>query len=279
MTRVGVACRLAVMAAAFLALWPVLIAARRVGSRAAGRMPVRFHRLFLRLFGVRVSVSGRPPEAGLPTLVLANHVSWLDIPVFGASAPLSFVAKREIAGWPVLGFLARLQGSIFLDRERKAGTAEANVAVAARLRRGDTVLLFPEGTTGDGIRLLPFRSSLVGAARAALAGAGLDSIALQPLAIAYRRRNGLPLSRREMPAVAWYGDMELGPHLADFVRGGPYDVVVSWGEPVRFDVASDRKRATAALERAVRDLVRACEARPHAAGREAGPVLMTRMAL
>lgn len=104
--------------------------------------------------------------------MLSNHVSWLDIIVLGSLRPLSFVAKSEIAGWPVVGTLARLQRTVFIDRARRADTAAVNAAVARRLAGGDLIVLFAEGTTGDGTRLLPFRSSLVGAARAALAGRG-----------------------------------------------------------------------------------------------------------
>ncbi|WP_204335918.1 hypothetical protein, partial [Klebsiella pneumoniae] len=89
-----------------------------------------------------------------------------------------------------------------------------NETVAARLAAGDLIVLFAEGTTGDGNRVLPFRSSLVGAARAALQaeGARVDRIRLQPLAVTYPRRNGLTVVRGERPEIAWYGDMELAPH-------------------------------------------------------------------
>ena len=82
----------------------------------------------------------------------------------------------------------------------------------------------------------------------------MERIHLQPLAIAYRRRNGLPVTRRELPAIAWYGDMDLVPHLAQFVRGGPIDVEAIWGEPMAF--AGDRKRATATAEAEVRRAIR-----------------------
>jgi 1-acyl-sn-glycerol-3-phosphate acyltransferase len=245
------ALRLLALGLFLLALLPVQLAGLRLGWRLAGILPVLFHRFLLWLFGVRVTVRGTPP-GDAPTLVLANHVSWLDIPVVGSLRPLSFVAKAEVNGWPGIGFLARLQRSVFVDRARKVATAEVNAAVAHRLARGEVIVLFPEGTTGDGNRLLPFRSSLVGAARAALADPGQEHIVLQPLAIAYIRRSGLPVTRRERPAIAWYGDMELAPHLGLFLREGPLDAVVTWGEPIRFDAASDRKRATAAAEAAVR---------------------------
>ncbi|TDR87162.1 lysophospholipid acyltransferase family protein [Enterovirga rhinocerotis] len=250
--RPGLWLRLAMLALVLAALVPVQIVAARRHHRLAGRLPVVFHRILLRLLGIRVHVEGTPPSGAVPTLILSNHVSWLDIPVLASLAPLSFIAKSEIAAWPVIGALARLQRCVFIDRARKVATAEVNAVVAHRLAEGDAIVLFPEGTTGDGIRLLPFRSSLVGAARAALTEPSLAAIALQPVAIAYRRREGLPITRREMPQIAWYGDMDLAPHLAAFLRGGVVDVTVAWGEPIPFHAATDRKRATAAAAAAVR---------------------------
>jgi 1-acyl-sn-glycerol-3-phosphate acyltransferase len=263
MTRAGILARVLVLVLAFLCLLPVQALASWAGWRLAGILPTLFHRLILALFGIRVHVQGLPPQAGRPTLVLANHVSWLDIPAVASTVPLSFIAKSEIADWPVFGFLARLQRSVFLDRARKSATAEVNDVVAERLARGEAIVLFPEGTTGDGNRLLPFRSSLVGAARAALVGQGgageharVEAIHLQPLALAYTRRNGMPVTRRERPGIAWYGDMDLLPHLAAFFREGPIDVVLTWGEPLVFDARTNRKHATAAVEAAIRAAIR-----------------------
>ena len=263
MSRFGVALRLLGLVLFFVLIVGPQALSLRFGWPLAERLPVAFHRLFLRLFGVRVVERGRPPGA-MPTLVLSNHVSWLDIPVIGSRRPLSFIAKSEIEGWPVIGLFAKLQRSVFIDRARRKATAEVNQAVAHRLMRGEAIVLFAEGTTGDGTRLLPFRSSLVGAARAALTEPGLERIHLQPLAVSYVRRNGLPVTRRERPEIAWYGDMELAPHLGLFLKGGPLDAVVTWGEPIAFDPASDRKTATAEAEAAVRALIQAPPAAPEA---------------
>ncbi|MER2266568.1 lysophospholipid acyltransferase family protein [Methylobacterium oxalidis] len=253
------ALRLAACALAFAVLigphWLSLSFGR---GRVAAHAPALFHRVFLWMFGVRVTQSGTPPAPGEPALVLSNHISWLDIAALGSLRPLSFVAKSEIAGWPLIGTLARLQRTVFIDRARRSHTASVNATVGNRLAAGDLIVLFAEGTTGDGNRILPFRSSLVGAARAAIQaeGARLDRIRLQPLAITYPRRNGLPLDRNERPEVAWYGDMELAPHLALFVRGGPIDVHVVWGAPISFEAGTDRKVATALAEAQVRAAMR-----------------------
>ena len=259
MTRVGIGLRLFVQAVAFLiVIGPHWLSLRFGRGRLAAHIPVLFHRLFLRLFSVRVTQSGSPPPPGEPALVLSNHVSWLDIVALVSLRPLSFVAKSEIEGWPLIGTLAKLQRTVFIERAKRAATASVNATVGERLVSGDLIVLFAEGTTGDGLRLLPFRSSLVGAARAALSAetGGLARIRLQPLALAYPRRNGLPVTRAERPEIAWYGDMDLAPHLALFAKRGPIDVHVNWGAPIAFEPATDRKRATAQAEAAVRQGLR-----------------------
>jgi 1-acyl-sn-glycerol-3-phosphate acyltransferase len=255
MTRLGVGLRLFAVGLLLALILPPHLLALRFGWAWVGWAPLVFHRAVLRLFGVRVVERGTPPGPRIATLVLANHVSWLDILVIGSLHPLSFIAKAEVEGWPAIGFLARLQRTVFIDRQRRRATAEVNHLVAHRLRKGEVIVLFAEGTTGDGNHVLPFRSSLVGAAQAALADSTEARIHLQPLAIAYRRRNGLPVTRRELPGIAWYGDMDLASHLASFVRHGPIDAEVIWGEPMPF--AGDRKRATALAEAEVRRAVKA----------------------
>ncbi|RDI62189.1 lysophospholipid acyltransferase family protein [Microvirga subterranea] len=254
MTRILVAARLMVLALVSLVLVPLQLLALRFGWSILHAVPVWFHRVLLRLFNVRVTERGKPPGEAA-TLVVANHVSWLDIPVIGSLHPLSFIAKSEIEGWPVVGHLARLQRSVFIDRQRRKATAEVNDALAHRLVKGEAIVLFAEGTTSDGNRLLPFRSSLVGAAQTALMHDSVERVLLQPLAITYTRRHGLPVTRRDRPFIAWYGDMDLAPHLKMFVRATPLDVVVTWGEPIPFN--GNRKEATAQAEAAVRRTVKA----------------------
>ncbi len=254
MTRIVVALKLFVLLLCSLVLVPVQMLAIRFHWDIVHHLPVLFHRILLTLFHVRVIEKGTPP-GDAPTLVVSNHVSWLDIPVIGSVHPLSFIAKSEIEGWPVVGLLARLQRSVFIDRQRRKATAEVNDALAHRLVKGEVIVLFAEGTTSDGNRLLPFRSSLVGGAQAALMHDSVEQVFLQPLAIAYTRRNGLPITRRDRPTIAWYGDMDLAPHLGLFLKGHPIDVVVTWGEPIPFN--GNRKEATAAAESAVRRALKA----------------------
>ncbi|MBY0613548.1 MAG: 1-acyl-sn-glycerol-3-phosphate acyltransferase [Beijerinckiaceae bacterium] len=219
--------------------------------------PVVFHRYVARVLRLRRVVRG-VPATERPLMLVANHVSWLDIIALSGVMPVSFIAKSEVASWGVFGLFARLQRSIFVDRDRRSGTGAVNATIATRLKDGDVMVLFAEGTTGDGVRILPFRSALIGAARdAATREAGPDGLAsvyLQPVSIAYTHLSGLPAGRFERPHTAWYGDMTLPPHLKAIVTGDPLDVTISFGEPQRFDAGTDRKLLTRQLEEMVRDM-------------------------
>lgn len=225
--------------------------------KAPGRrtVPMLYHRIVCATLGIRRVVRGAPAR-GKAMLILSNHVSWLDICVLSSLMPLSFIAKSEVGTWPVVSLLARLQRTLFIDRSRRTDTARTNGAVAERLQAGDAIVLFAEGTTGDGTRVLPFRSALVGAARTALASEGARDVVLQPLAITYVRRDGLPVLRGDAPDIAWHGDMELAPHLKGILSGGAIDVQITWGDPIPFDAATDRKDATRRAEEQVRTHVR-----------------------
>nr|WP_210308539.1 lysophospholipid acyltransferase family protein [Prosthecomicrobium pneumaticum] len=251
-----------------LVLLPVQLVAIRRRAPLAARVPHWWHRVAARLVGLRVRVEGVPARGG-PVLLLSNHVSWLDIVTLSAVMPVSFVAKAEVNGWPVVKWLARLQRTVFVDRTRRSAAGDSAGRIAERLHRGEAIVLFPEGTTGDGYEVLPFRSALVGAARDAAADGA--AITVQPVAVVYRGFHGLPMSRAEMPRVAWYGGMDLASHLGRLVGDGGADAVVAFGRPVAFGAGADRKRIAAEAEREVRTMVRAVRARrpipaPPAAG-------------
>jgi 1-acyl-sn-glycerol-3-phosphate acyltransferase len=240
----------------FLLLTVVLIplqalaVARRWALRRS--LPTAYHRLVCRMIGVRIRVVGAPATQR-PLLITANHSSWIDIPVLTSIMPVVFIAKREVSAWPLIGLLARLQRSVFVDRERRHKTTEANSEIAQRLTGGDAVVLFAEGTSSDGNRVLPFRSALLGAARDTLAGAGeLGEMMVQPLSIAYVGKHGLRIGRPQRHQVAWYGGIDLMPHLKEVLRSGAIDVVVTWGEPVPYDGRGSRKELAKTLETRVR---------------------------
>lgn len=263
--RVGVV--LVVLAITTLVLLPVQLFAIRFSPALAARVPMAWQRVAAVCLGLKVTVLGKP-AAERPLLVVANHVSWLDIVTLGSTLPVSFIAKREVGTWPVVKWLARLQRSVFIDRTRRVATSASNEAIADRLRAGDTIVLFAEGTTDDGISVLPFRSALVGAAQQ-VAGAEASAV-VQPVAIVYTALQGIPIGRLRMSDVAWHGDMDLAPHLVGVIGVGAIDAVVAFGTPIPFGPGADRKAVTAAAEADVRRMVRAVRA---ARGRRPAPIL------
>jgi 1-acyl-sn-glycerol-3-phosphate acyltransferase len=248
--------RIIFIALAFAALTLVLLPFQLIGIafnlRLQRSIPHLYHRILCALIGVRIREVGQRFRAN-PVLILANHVSWLDILVVTALTPVVFVAKSEVARWPVFGWLAKLQRSIFINRQARHQTGAATREIAGRLLGGDAVVLFAEGTSSDGIRILPFRSALIGAVHHALGDSTHHSeITVQPMSLAYVRFSGLPMGRALRDRVAWYGDMDLVPHLLNVLASGAIDVTVSWGEAVAYDMRADRKTITRDAEQSVR---------------------------
>jgi len=220
-------------------------------------IPHLCHRVLCALIGVRIRQVGRR-SSSRPTLILSNHVSWLDICVISALSPVAFVAKSEVAGWPVFGWLAKLQRTIFIDRKARHQTGAATREIAGRLLGGDAVVLFAEGTSSDGSRVLPFRSALVGAVHHALGhSTHHTSITVQPMSLAYTGLGGVPMGRAMRERVAWYGDADLIPHLVQLLASGAVDITVSWGEAVAYDMSADRKAVARDAEKSVRRMTAA----------------------
>jgi 1-acyl-sn-glycerol-3-phosphate acyltransferase len=245
---------LGAIAVVTLVLLPFQWLAVRLNWPVGRRIPTFFHGVICSILGVRITTVGRRTDER-PLLIVANHTSWLDIPVITAVAPVVFVAKQEVATWPVFGLLARLQRSVFVDRTQRRKTPDVNGEIARRLVDGDPVVLFGEGTSSDGNRVLAFRTALIGSARDAIAEAGhVKRVWIQPLSVAYTALLGLPFGRQSRPRVAWYGAASLLPHLRQLVACGAIDAVVSWGDPVAYDEFSDRKAVARRLEGEVRRL-------------------------
>jgi len=241
----------AVLATFFLftfACMPVQWLLLKLGARAARTFPNWYHVRVARIFGMRITVIGKP-VAGEGVLLVANHTSWADIIIFSAVAPISFVAKAEVGTWPFFGTLARLQRTVFVERQRRSATGEVRNAIRDRLVAGDALVLFPEGTSHDGNTVLPFKSALLGGAEAKLADG--RHVKVQPVSVAFTGLWGLPMGREHRPFFAWYGDMEMVPHLWEALLAGPLDVVVQFHDPFSLD-QMDRKALAARAEQIVR---------------------------
>jgi 1-acyl-sn-glycerol-3-phosphate acyltransferase len=240
-----------------LLLVPLQLIGIAFNLRLQRSIPHLYHRAFCALAGVRIREVGTR-SADTPMLILSNHVSWLDICVITSLAPVVFIAKSEVARWPVFGWLAKLQRTIFIDRQARHKTGAATQEIAGRLLGGDAVVLFAEGTSSDGTRILPFRSALVGAVHHALGtGTHHTAITVQPMSLAYVGFDGLPIGRAQRERVAWYGDADLIPHFIGVLASGAIDITVSWGNAVAYDMTADRKHIARDAEQAVRRMTTA----------------------
>ncbi len=248
--------------AAFIAIFgPPRRIAQRFGWPLGRRIPVWFQRLLCAGLGVRVRLHGAFDNEA-KQLVVANHVSWLDIPVLGSLDPMSFLAKKEVGDNPAGRALVAIQGVVYVDRERRSCIPAVNARIAETMRAGSSVVLFAEATTGDGNRLLRFRSSHFEAARQAARGEGGVAVVIQPVYLDYSYMAGLPIGRAERPRVAWYGDMTFLSHFIQFARAGSVTCDVHVGAPICVLPDMDRKSAAAQTEAAIRGLAAEARWRP-----------------
>ncbi len=209
-------------------------------GRAKEWFPKIFWRGVARALGLRLTVIGNL-DRHRPVLFVANHCSWLDIVALGSVLPGCFVAKGAIAHWPVISVVARLGRTIFVSRDRSTVGREQN-ALTQHLDAGDNVILFPEGTTSDGVRVLPFASSFLALAQTAA------KPYVQPVTIVYDMLNGLPVRRKDRPKISWYGDMDLASHYNFLGRQRSLHATILLSEAIAPATFANRKTLTAAVE-------------------------------
>ncbi len=228
------------MTAAFLFLVPLQALARRRDWAIQHVIQTGFCRMICAVVGIRVEAQNPLPTKG-PRFVVSNHVSWTDIIVLASVAPFVFLAKSEVASWPVLGFLARLQGTIFVPRGSRNEIPRVNAELCDALRQGRDLVVFPEGTSSDGAGVLAFRPAHF----QALQHFGGEA-ALAPAALLYTD-GSRPVD------VGWYGDMTFLPHLWSLMRRGGVTCLIVFGAaiPAR---GKDRKALAAEAEARVREL-------------------------
>lgn len=236
---------------ASLVLMPLQLLSLRFDWKLRRYLPRFWHRIMCHCLGVRIRVVGHP-ERRRPLMLASNHSSWLDILVLSSVADVAFIAKSEVRDWPIFGVLARLQKSVFVEREQKRKTGDQVNEIAERMAAGEIMVLFPEGTTSDGNRLLDVKSSLFGAAAAAVPKAPDGVVYVQPVAVAYTRIHGMAMGRYYRPVTAWPGDIELLPHLKGILACGAIDVEVCFGEAVGYRADTNRKEVSATIARRIR---------------------------
>ncbi|HKS84962.1 MAG TPA: lysophospholipid acyltransferase family protein [Pseudolabrys sp.] len=237
----------------FFTMTPLLISIQwllgKAGLPGWGFIASNYYRVLCALLRIRVRLIGQPVR-GKAVLFVSNHVSWVDIVVIGSILPVAFVAKREVASWPLVGITAKMQRTVFVDRARRHQAADAVTEILKRLSDGVSVVLFAEGTSSDGNRVLPFRSALLGAVEEAASG-----FVTQPMSICYTDMHGIPMGRQHRPLVAWYGDLDFIPHIKAFIARGAVDAVIHYGPPVASSPSAGRKVISRRLEATVRALL------------------------
>ena len=198
------------------------------------RLSQGYFQLVNLVIGLRVVTRGELAQGGARLLV-SNHISYLDILAIGAAAPLTFVPKSEIAGWPLVGLCCKLMGCVFVDR-RRSQTQKNMAALHDGLKDGKPLVLFAEGTTGSGKGVGIIRSSYF-----QLAEDFGEPLTVQPIRLTYTRAHGLPLDESQRYRIAWVGDEDLVPHLTHLLQMGPIEVEVEFLAPLEMTREDNRK--------------------------------------
>jgi len=209
-----------------------------------GRGKERFARLYWRgirrIFGMRITVQGTVSQQR-PVLFVVNHSSWLDIIALGSVLPGCFVARGDIAGWPVFGLIAKLGRTVFVSRDRSQVQRERS-EISQRLAAGDNVILFPEGTTSDGCRMLRFQPAFLAVTE------GKSAPYVQPVTLVFDRMNGLPVRRQDRPVLSWYGDMGMVSHFPGVARLQSFHATLVLDEAIPPGTYPNRKILSAVLQ-------------------------------
>ncbi len=209
-------------------------------------LPVIFHRGLIYIIGIKILKAGAV-HIDRPLLLVGNHSSYLDIIVLGSLEPLRFVAKSEISHWPLFGWMAKLQQTVFI--ERKTSRTASNVkSIFSNIEKKSVLLMFPEATTSDGNKVLPFKSALFNLLE-------IDegkTIFLQSFSVCYNKINGLPINRRVRPLISWFGEMELISHFWGLLKLRSISVTLLF-HPIMSVDGLDRKKISRISHKQVSD--------------------------
>ena len=236
-----------------VAILPIQILAVLSGTKFKRYFPKFYHKLCAIIFGFKIRVHGNlAPKR--PILYVSNHVSYMDITILGSLLDASFIAKAEVSKWPLYGQLARLTRTIFVHR-RSSRVTEQRDHINQRLAGGDNLILFPEGTSADGVHVLPFKSALFSVVDGR---DDTEALAIQPISIAYTHLDGIPIGRCLLPHFAWYGEMTMVTHLFTLLGLGRVTIDVKFHDPVSRKQFNGRKQ----MAQYCRQIVSAGASRP-----------------
>ena len=199
-------------------------------------IPYFYHKICLRIFGIKIKTFGKV-SINFPILLISNHASYLDIIILGSLFKTSFIAKKEISKWPLLGILAKLQNTIFIDRRVSSLKKQEN-QIIKHLNEKKNLVIFPEGTSSDGNRVLPFKSSLFN-----IFEKNLNSkILVQTITIVYKKINGIPMNRIERKNITWHSNMDLIPNIFNVLKKLSIEVEIIFNDEFLPSKEYDRKK-------------------------------------
>ena len=199
-------------------------------------IPYFYHKICLRIFGIKIKTFGKV-SINFPILLISNHASYLDIIILGSLFKTSFIAKKEISKWPLLGILAKLQNTIFIDRRVSSLKNQEN-QIIKHLNEKKNLVIFPEGTSSDGNRVLPFKSSLFN-----IFEKNLNSkILVQTITIVYKKINGIPMNRIERKNITWHSNMDLIPNIFNVLKKLSIEVEIIFNDEFLPSKEYDRKK-------------------------------------
>ncbi|MBL8641386.1 MAG: 1-acyl-sn-glycerol-3-phosphate acyltransferase [Alphaproteobacteria bacterium] len=231
-----------------IAIWTILIATIQslflliYKGKASYVLPRIWHKGMCKIIGLKVQIRGTPVHEK-QLIYISNHLSYLDIPVIGSVLKASFIGKDDIAGWPIIGHLAKAQQTAFISRTSRNAKKVAN-ALDVMLADGKSLILFPEGTSSTGETVLPFKSSLFSIAQPK----NLPVIPIQPFIIDLIDADGKPLTPQTRDYYAWYADMEFAPHIWIFMQTKGATVRLTFLDVITPKEGQDRKELCRIVE-------------------------------
>ena len=208
-------------------------------SKRWWQLPCLWHRFICYQFNLNVTITGNM-VADKPVLFVANHLSWADIFILGAYCKNSgFVAKAEIETWGFIGWLAKMQHTQYVNRSQRTDSKRQRDRLIESVHEGRNLILFPEGTTTDGNKVITFKSTLFSVAEE-LSNADHDLI-IQPVTLSYVEMHGMPIVRSRRPHVAWMGEVGILHHFRQHFRHGPIESLIEFHEPIHYNDFPSRK--------------------------------------
>ena len=199
-------------------------------------IPNFYHKLCCKIFGIKLEIKGNISDFK-PTLFVSNHSSYMDIVILSSLFKTSFIAKKEVSRWPFFGILAKLQKTVFIDRKISSIKKQENL-ITSPLEKKNNLVIFPEGTSSDGNKVLPFKSSLFNI----FDNKYKFKPRIQTVTIIYKKINGMPLNRNTRKDMTWHSNMELLPNMINLFSKFSIDVEVIFGKEFKPNNKLDRKK-------------------------------------